>query len=162
MFRAHQLSSKQWWESKKIRAISWDYGTFRLPKTNSSNAHAQPSNGVRCLSFGLTLPLLSYFICEKALTRLRGSAGSPEPSLVAYVINTIISWVGLIITNWAAAWQNQQNDRCAQRRLRSAWASVQSDQSLRCPYEEALGPQLPRRRTAKTLIRHFAPRSMWM
>ena len=26
---------------------------------------------------------------------------------------------------WAAAWQNQQNDLCAQRRLRSAWASAQ-------------------------------------
>ena len=29
---------------------------------------------------------------------------------------------------------------CAQRRLRSAWASAQSDQSLRCPHEETLGP----------------------
>ena len=42
---------------------------------------------------------------------------------------------------------------CAQRRLRSAWASAQSDQSLRCPHEESLGPQLPIKRTAKTLIR---------
>ena len=30
----------------------------------------------------------------KALVRLRGCAGSPEPSLVAYVISTIISWPG--------------------------------------------------------------------
>ena len=30
----------------------------------------------------------------KALARLRGCAGSPEPSLVAYVISTIISWAG--------------------------------------------------------------------
>ena len=29
---------------------------------------------------------------------------------------------------------------CAQRRLRSAWASAQSDQSLRRPHEESLGP----------------------
>ena len=29
---------------------------------------------------------------------------------------------------------------CAQRRLISAWASAQSDQSLRCPHEETLGP----------------------
>ena len=29
---------------------------------------------------------------------------------------------------------------CAQRRLRSAWASAQSDQSLRCSHEESLGP----------------------
>ena len=43
---------------------------------------------------------------------------------------------------------------CAQRRLRSAWASTaQSDQSLRCPHEESLGPKLPTERTAKTLIR---------
>ena len=33
---------------------------------------------------------------------------------------------------WAAAWQNKKNAMCAQRRLRSAWASAQSDQSLRC------------------------------
>ena len=42
---------------------------------------------------------------------------------------------------------------CAQRRLRSAWASPQSDQSLRCPHEESLDPYLPTERTAKTLIR---------
>ena len=29
-----------------------------------------------------------------------------------------------IFDNWAASWQNQQNGMCAQRRLRSAWASV--------------------------------------
>ena len=39
---------------------------------------------------------------------------------------------------------------CAQRRLRSAWASAQTDQRLRCPHEESLGPLLPIERTAKT------------
>ena len=29
---------------------------------------------------------------------------------------------------------------CARRRLMSAWASAQSDQRLRCPHEESLGP----------------------
>ena len=33
--------------------------------------------------------------------------------------------------NSATAWQNQQNDLCAQLTLRSAWASIQTDQSLR-------------------------------
>ena len=33
---------------------------------------------------------------------------------------------------WAASRQNQQNGMCAQQRLRSAWASAQFDQSLRC------------------------------
>ena len=55
--------------------------------------------------------------------------------------------------NWATAWQNQQNDLCAQGRLRSAWASAQSDQSQRCPPEANLGPKLPSECTAKTLIR---------
>ena len=41
---------------------------------------------------------------------------------------------------WAAIWQNQQNDLRAHRRLTSAWASTQSDPSLRCPHEESLGP----------------------
>ena len=45
-------------------------------------------------------------------------------------------------TKWAAAWQNQQNDLCAQQRRRSAWTSALSDQSRRCPHEESLGPWL--------------------
>ena len=40
---------------------------------------------------------------------------------------------------------------CAQRSLRSAWASAQSDQSLRCPHEESFDPYLPTERIAKTL-----------
>ena len=43
---------------------------------------------------------------------------------------------------WAAAWQNQQNDLCAQRRLRSAWTSTHSDQSLLCAHWVAKDPWL--------------------
>ena len=42
---------------------------------------------------------------------------------------------------------------CAQRRLSSAWASAQSDQSFRCPHEESLGLKLPIKRISKTLVR---------
>ena len=55
--------------------------------------------------------------------------------------------------NWDTAWQNQQTDLRAQWRLRSAWASAQSDQSQHCPSEAKLGPKLSTERTAKTLIR---------
>ena len=42
---------------------------------------------------------------------------------------------------------------CAQRRLRSAWASAQSDPSLRCPHEEKLGSLATHwARTAKTRV----------
>ena len=40
-----------------------------------------------------------------------------------------------VVNNRATSWQNQQSGMCAQWRLRSAWASAQSDQSLRCPHE---------------------------
>ena len=48
----------------------------------------------------LAVPFI-YFLTScvrtaKALVRLGGCAGSPEPSLVAYVISTIISWAGSI------------------------------------------------------------------
>ena len=38
------------------------------------------------------------------------------------------------------AQQNQQSGLCAQRILPSAWASAPSDQSLRRPHEDSLGP----------------------
>ena len=44
---------------------------------------------------------------------------------------------------WAAARQNQQNCLCVKRRLRSAWASAQSDHSVRCTHGETLDPLLP-------------------
>ena len=48
------------------------------------------------------------------------------------------NWHDTPVTNaykymWAAAQQNQQNDLCAQQSLRSAWASVQFDQSMKKP-----------------------------
>ena len=47
-------------------------------------------------------------------------------------------------TKWFVRPANTQN---------SLGISAQSDQSLHCPHEETLGPQLPIERTAKTLIR---------
>ena len=51
--------------------------------------------------------------------------------------NTLWFWVFPI---WAASWQNQQNGMCAQRRLRSGWASAQSDHSLLCAWCVAKDP----------------------
>ena len=46
----------------------------------------------------------------------------------------------LLIRHIAAAQQNQQSGLCAQRILPSAWVSAPSDQSLRRPHEDSLGP----------------------
>ena len=63
---------------------------------------------------------------------------------------------------WAATWQNQQNGLCAQRRLRSAWASAQSDQSLRCPLSGKLRTQTFFMRTAKNDQTGRTPRLIWV
>ena len=54
---------------------------------------------------------------------------------------------------WAASWQNQQNGMCAKPRLRSAWASAQSDQSLCCALNGKLRILAFFKWTAKTRIR---------
>ena len=45
------------------------------------------------------------------------------------------------------------SDMCVKRRLKSACASAQSDQSLYCPHEETLHPWLSKMRPLKILIR---------
>ena len=58
-----------------------------------------------------------------------------------FFFSPLFAWDKLVLTYfkmdcctciWAASWQNQQNGICAQRRLRSAWASTQSDRSTLC------------------------------
>ena len=39
---------------------------IRHPLTHSSNAHAQPSSGAKCLIFGWTLRLFPYFMCANS------------------------------------------------------------------------------------------------
>ena len=53
--------------------------------------------------------------------------------------------------------KNNKNDTCVQRRLRS-----QSDQSLRCPNEETLGPYLPIGHTVKTDQIRWMPWLIWV
>ena len=58
---------------------------------------------------------------------------------------------------------DKTNEMACPSSFRSAWDFTQSDQSLHCPREESLGPQLPIERTAKTLIRlDGCPGWCWM
>ena len=50
-------------------------------------------------------------------------------------------------------WENVSSNICALRRLNSTCASTQSDQSLRCPHEEALHLWVPKIRPVTILIR---------
>ena len=73
------------------KAISTKFA-WRGPN-HPSNRHAQPSSGARCLIFGRHFVYfhISCVWTAKALATLCRCTGSPEPSLVAYVISTIIS-----------------------------------------------------------------------
>ena len=55
--------------------------------------------------------------------------------------------------SWAAMRENVPSDMCVRRKLKSACASAQSDQSLRRPHERTLHPWLSKMRQVKILIR---------
>ena len=67
-----------------------------IPSWQILTAHAQPFRGARDLAFCLKVPLTHclYERAAKVLARLRGCAGSPEPSLLAYAISTKFAWRG--------------------------------------------------------------------
>ena len=57
------------------------------------------------------------------------------------------------INLWAATWGNVPSDTCVQQRLKSAFASLQSDQSTLHSYKETLHLWLPKIHLKKILIR---------
>ena len=63
-----------------------------------------------------------------------------------FVIDFFQSWLALwpweSWSIWAATWQNQQSGMCAQRRLRSAWASAVWSESSLCAQWVAKDPSL--------------------
>ena len=65
-----------------------------------------------------------------------------EPNIHGYIVYMFV--YTCILDIWVRVYMSRDMTKptkwlFAPRRLRSAWASAQSDQSLRCPYEEALG-----------------------
>ena len=67
-----------------------------------------------------------------------------------YISN--ISKPYIYIYTWAASAKTYLLIMCAKRRLKSACASAQSDQSLRCSNEDPLHPRLSKMRQVKILI----------
>ena len=79
-----------------IWAISWDNGLFVIRKVilqTRMRSHPVVLD-VWCLIEPFVYFHTTCMRTAKALARLRGCAGSPECSLVAYVISTIISYAG--------------------------------------------------------------------
>ena len=86
------------WNCQKLTKNVMRLWYFSFSVNSFFKAHAQPSSWDRCLMFGWTF-VCFHFPCvrtAKVLVRLCGCAGSPEPSVVAYVKSAIISWAGSI------------------------------------------------------------------
>ena len=86
--------------------------------------------------FFLTVREPKYFFQDKAKTFL-------EPNIHRYIVYMFV--YTCILDIWVRVYLSRDMTKptkwlCAHRRLISAWASAQSDQSLCCPHEEALGP----------------------
>ena len=79
------------------------------------------------------------------------------PNLDTVVDISFCTWI-----KWAASWQNQQNGMCAQRRLRSAWASAQSDQSLLCTQWVAMDPSFLHADSEDSDQTGQVPRLIWV
>ena len=75
------------------------------------------------------------------------------------IVTKTVKWNQRI---WATSWQNQQNGMCAQRRLWSAWASAQSDQSLNCLHEEAWVHSYPLSISEDSDQTGHMPRLIWV
>ena len=82
--------------------------------------------------------ILLVLLCSGSVRPAAQICGSFKEKIVC--LNFILH-----VNNWAAAWQNQQNDMFAQQWLRSAWASAQSDhswsESSLCAQWEAKDPR---------------------
>ena len=83
-----------------------------------------------------------------AIHVLSNFSGFPSKALWIFSPYQFIPWIHVTLAFYhrkkgicAAARQNQQNGMCAQRRLRSAWASAQSDQSSLCGQWVAKDPR---------------------
>ena len=134
------------------RAMSLDLTNDFKSFANSTDFLSQPKS--LTLPRSSTVPeLLSGSVTPKLFSVQRNIAQSPiqlfrrlpivknpymSPILAPDDMIQGLPMVYLIVSNWAAAWQNQQKDLCAPQRLRSTWA--QSDQRLHSPHDENLDP----------------------
>ena len=151
-----------------IWAVSWQNQRNDCAPSEDSDQPGHPSSLIRVFAVRMKKPwVLSY--PSSAQRRLWSDWADVQADLSlgwahSHFVGFVVSWLKWkqrwatclsvdFKVKWAAAWQNQQNYLFTQQRLRSAWASAKSDQSLCCQHEERLCPYLPIKRTVKTLIR---------
>ena len=137
--------------AENISASSWDYGTYHIGDQRSLGwacalpepslfAHIQYGSGGRVRPKTIPTGWLRIRVWRMALQRTKSTIISRDDSFDSIKM----------FYKWAASWQNQQSGMCAQRRLRSAWASSQSDQS-----------SLSAWRKLGSLVNHWARSEDW-
>ena len=90
--------------------------------------------------------ICSYVCTAEDMCVLQYFSANKTAHIFIYMTGTFSSHIRNIKTIWSVVWENRPLDICAQRRLRSACASAQADQSLRCPLEETSDPFLSKER----------------
>ena len=135
------------WKNWARSCENVSYAIWEQQRCRSACASAQSDQHL-CFSLLRQYDTYTCFIKSfKIVTSFCSWAGWFETDLVENSWRQVFAWCGsddddirnsfnTNILIWVAARQNQQNHLCAQRRLRSAWASAQSDQNLRCLHEE--------------------------
>ena len=137
-----------------------------IPSWQILTAHAQPFRGARDLAFCLKVPLDLLLIWAS-------SEGSGETARTRRLAWTFAARIGdkYQIRLTRSNYYNHTNRHvtkptkwlCAQRRLRSAWASAQSDQESSLSAWRKLGSLSTHWAQAKTLIRLGGmPRMNWV
>ena len=130
-------------ETARMRRLAWTFAArigdkyqIRLTRSKYATRYKQyPWLTCHAFNYVKIQNLAQFWI-----PRVDNSDNASELSLSTQNYSqTIVNAIGSrtnfkirLTSKWAASWQNQQNGMCAQRKLRSAWASAQSDQSLRC------------------------------
>ena len=156
-----------------IWAVSWEKWRWCHTFCDPSNARTQPlrAEGPEIWPFvwGFFYFLMLHEWTTKALARLLGCAGSPESTLVAYMINTLFTWAGSFEprhdkTNKMACLPSKDSDQpgnppslisvfavrmtkawvlsyplSAPQRLWSDWADAQTDLNFCCARSHFVG-----------------------
>ena len=119
-------------------------------KNKLNRCHLKHTRNRKFYSFSVRSVILFYLWTEKEIFSL------VTTPLVIILLSVLIRrkkiW-SYTESKEQRNWENVPSDMCAQRRLRSACASVQSDQSLFCPYEKTLRTWLSKMRPVKIPIR---------
>ena len=114
------------WISNILCSINLVVDVVALVFNRVTISHTQ-CNPVKCYTVQVTKSSCLLPLGKKSLLYQCISANPADP--FCFCVEPVILWPArkkIEVVKWATLWQNQQNDLCAQQRLRAAWWSIGS------------------------------------